>query len=287
MASQWVCYTRPVALVLFVVNLIVTLIFRGDVERQGGAYATGVLVLILSAAVAAAISTWREAREIREYQGKAYLKAMYLWLCSAVFGYTLVMNIRERPDGIIIASFFIIFLLITSILSRYSRSTELRVRKCEFEDTQSETLWHQLSSERSNLIPISKVDLQHRHEIRTKVEKYYKTDGPITFVYVDLLDDRSDFYEQLTVRIDKHEGEYVIKVSNANVVANTIAYVSIALKARTILLHLTKQQSPTTRGFQYLVFGTGETGLMVLEILTNYWQRRPEADRPVLFLITA
>jgi Rnf-Nqr subunit, membrane protein len=287
MASQWVCYPRPLVLVLFAINLIVTLVFRGDVERQGGAYATGVLVLILSAAVAAAISTWREAQETREHQGKVHGKALYFWICAAVFGYTLVMNIRERPDGIIIASIFIILLLITSLLSRYSRSTELRVRKCEFEDAQSETLWHQLSTERLNLIPISKVDLQHRQEIRAKVKKYYKTDGPITFVYVDLLDNRSDFYEQLTVRIEKHEGEYVIKVSNANVVANTIAYVSIALKARTILLHLTKQQSPTTRAFNYLVLGTGETGLMVLEILTNYWQRRPEADRPVLFLMTA
>jgi hypothetical protein len=166
-------------------------------------------------------------------------------------------------------------------------STELRVRKCEFEDAQSETLWHQRSSQRSNLVPITKVDLQRRQEIGTKVEKYYKTDGPITFVHADLLDDRSDFYEQLTVKIEKHEGEYVIKVSNANVVANTIAYVSIALKARTILLHLTKQQSPTARAFKYLVLGTGETGLMVLEILINYWQQRPEADRPVLFLMTA
>ena len=77
MASQWVRYRRPLVVVLFVINLIVTLIFRGDVERQGGAYATGVLVLILSAAVAAAISTWREAQENRESRGKARPKAIY------------------------------------------------------------------------------------------------------------------------------------------------------------------------------------------------------------------
>jgi hypothetical protein len=246
-----------------------------------------VLVLIFSAAVAAALGSRHTASEAREHEGKPHLKSAYFWICAAVFGYTLVMNIRERPDGIIIASIFIFLLLVTSVLSRYSRATELRVRKCEFEDAESERLWNQISGERTNLVPIAEMDLQHREDIRAKVERYYKIKGPITFIYVDLLDNRSDFYEQVTMRIEKNEGEYLIRVSNANVVANTIAYVSIALKAQNILLRLAKQQSPTTRAFKFLVLGTGETGLMVFEILTNYWKQKPETDRPVLFLMTA
>ena len=46
MAPHWVSFSRPLVLVLFVIDLAVTLVFRADVERQGGAYATGVLVLI-------------------------------------------------------------------------------------------------------------------------------------------------------------------------------------------------------------------------------------------------
>jgi hypothetical protein len=291
MAPQWVSYTRPLVLVLFAINLIVTFIFRADVERQGGAYATGVLVLISSAALAAAVSNWREAPEAGERSLKTRLKAGYFWMCAAVFGYTLVMNIRERPDGIIVASCFIVLLLFTSILSRYSRSTELRVKQCDFADKRSEVLWNQLSAGRLNLVPIASVDPRHRREIRARIEKYFKIEGIITFVYVDLLDDRSDFYEQLTVRIEQGEGEgegeYMIQVSNANVVANTVAFLSIALKAQNILLRLGKQPSPTSRAFRYLLFGTGETGLMVLEILTKYWQQRPEKDRPVLLLMTA
>ena len=42
------------------INLLVTWIFDADVDAQGGAYATGVLVLMSSACVATVIDHWRE-----------------------------------------------------------------------------------------------------------------------------------------------------------------------------------------------------------------------------------
>ena len=62
MAPRWATLSRPLVLVLFVVSVIITLIFDADVEAQSGAYATGVLVLILSAALAATLALWRERR---------------------------------------------------------------------------------------------------------------------------------------------------------------------------------------------------------------------------------
>src|SRR5206468_6117293 len=62
MAPQWTEYRRPLVLLLFAVCVVVTLIFRADVESQAGAYATGVLALILSAAIAVALALWREYR---------------------------------------------------------------------------------------------------------------------------------------------------------------------------------------------------------------------------------
>ncbi|MGH9527860.1 MAG: hypothetical protein ACRD2F_14360, partial [Terriglobales bacterium] len=45
MAPRWVAYRRPMVLVLLVLDLIITLIFKASVDAQGAAYATGVLVL--------------------------------------------------------------------------------------------------------------------------------------------------------------------------------------------------------------------------------------------------
>ena len=75
LAPEWVAYARPLVLVLFGFNVVVTLIFRANVEAQGGAYATGVLVLMLSAAVAASISLWKE----RSRRLSIYCWGVVLW----------------------------------------------------------------------------------------------------------------------------------------------------------------------------------------------------------------
>ena len=116
MAPDWVAYQRPLVLVLLAIDVIVTLVFRASVTAQGGAYATGVLVLMLSAAVAVTVSLWREA-SLKE--PRLYLLCFYFFLVALVFLYTTIANMIERPDGAIIASIFI-FLLLTASASAAS-----------------------------------------------------------------------------------------------------------------------------------------------------------------------
>ena len=127
---EWVAYARPLVLVLFAFNVVVTVIFRANVEAQGGAYATGVLVLMFSAAVAASLSLWKE---------RSRAPSLYCWGVVVVFAYTTAANIIERTDGIVIASVFILFILTVSGISRYWSATELRVGGHHFADAASET----------------------------------------------------------------------------------------------------------------------------------------------------
>ena len=116
MAPEWARATRPLVVIFTAIGTIVTLVFSADVEAQAGAYATGVLVLITSGAIAVAIAAWRQKNR---------------WLLFAsitvVFVYTSVTNMIERPEGLKIVSIFILSIIMTSLISRTLRSTELRV----------------------------------------------------------------------------------------------------------------------------------------------------------------
>ena len=57
---------------------------------------------------------------------------------SLVFIYTTVVNIVEQPEGIKIASIFIVVIVLTSLFSRVYRSTELRVDRIELDDAARE-----------------------------------------------------------------------------------------------------------------------------------------------------
>ena len=81
MAPRWVAYARPLVLVLFAVEVLVTLAFKAQVEAQGGAYATGVLVLMLSGAVAVSLALWQEWRA-RRTAGIPWA-TLYFWVGDA------------------------------------------------------------------------------------------------------------------------------------------------------------------------------------------------------------
>ncbi len=277
LAPQWVAYARPLVLVLFASDVLITLIFRANVDAQGGAYATGVLVLMFSAAIAAAISLLKERR---------YTLGVYCCFVVVVFAYTTVVNIIERRDGIIIASFFILFIVTVSGISRYARATELRVEGHRFSDEESQTLWNNMAGAKVNLVPVRSFAPDIVANRRRKVQEYYRVEGPLALAHIQLLDNRSEFLSPLEIQVRMCDGEYMVEVSQAVAIANAVAYMTELLHPTAVFLGLSRQNL-MRQSFRYFLLGEGETGLMVYTILQHYWEKaRGGKDRPCIFLMS-
>ena len=286
MAPRWVVYSRPLVLILFAADLIVTAVFRANVEAQGGAYATGVLALMLSAAVAVALALWREAVAGKMILSKLTALSFYFWGVVGVFAFTLGDNVVERPDGVIIASCFIAAVVALSLASRTLRSVEMRAARITFRDEESLDLWNRIKGKRVHLVPMRTRGKEARRRKHAELKKYYAVKGPVAFVHVGQLDNRSEFASSLALRIRGEEDNYVIEVSGAIAIANTIAFISELIDPISIFLGLTRQNL-VQQALRYLFFGEGETGLMVYTILLSYWEWTPEEDiRPLIFLMS-
>jgi hypothetical protein len=277
MAPQWASLSRPLVLVLFAICVVITLVFRASVEAQSGAYATGVLVLILSAAFAATLALWRERR---------LMIAAYSGMLCLVFLYTLIDNCLERPDGLIIGAIFTLLLMAACGLSRSLRSVELRISEGYFADLESSELGPELRGKKVHLVPIKSSSADARNRKRAEIAKYYHVPGPFLFVHVNLLDNRSEFSAPLEAMIRREGSDYFAEIYGTTAIANSVAFVSECIDPISVFIGLTRRDL-MTQALRYIMFGEGETGLMVYTILLRYWDLTPEEDvRPLIFLMS-
>jgi hypothetical protein len=247
------------------------------VEAQSGAYATGVLVLILSAACAATLALWRERR-----RGMA----TYSGILCLVFLYTLADNCIERPDGLIIGAIFTLLLMLVCGLSRSVRSMELRISEGWFSDRESWEMGPELRGKKVHLVPMKNSSAEARDKKREEIAKYYNVRGPFLFVHVNLLDNRSEFSSPLEAAIWREGSDYFAELYGAPAIANSIAFVSECIDPISVFIGLTRLDL-MTQALRYILFGEGETGLMVYTILLRYWDSTPEGDvRPLIFLMS-
>jgi hypothetical protein len=270
MAPRWASAVRPLVLVITSIAFAVTLIFKADVEAQGGAYATGVLVLMTSGAVAVTLSAFRRRRH-----GWAFL------VISLVFAYTTVLNIIERPEGIKIASFFIATIVVTSLVSRALRTTELRVDRVELDET-ARAFIEEASGYEFRIVA-NKRQAGEAREYKFK-EKEQREDNhipkgdPILFLEIEI-GDASEFTDVLRVTGVKIDGHRVLRAKSA-AVPNAIAAFLLYLRDTTGKIphayFAWSEGKPIKHLLKYLIFGEGETAPVTREVLR---QAEPDPEK--------
>jgi hypothetical protein len=270
MAPQWARATRPMVLVLSGIAFLITWAFHADVDAQGGAYATGVLVLITSASVAVTLA----ARRVGE-RGKT----IAFGVIAAIFSYTTVTNMIERPDGLKIGAMFIAGILGVSFASRLSRSFELRVTRVEF-DPMAEMFLRDCSRRRMRFVanePDSRDEAEYRDKLEEIRRDHEFPDEDVVFVEVTVRDP-SDFESALWVHGEVMHGTYRVVSLESSTVPNALAALLLAARDRTrakphIYFEWT-EGNPFANFLRFLLFGVGEVAPVTREVL-----REAEPDR--------
>ncbi|MFV0432462.1 MAG: amino acid transporter [Leucobacter sp.] len=262
MAPAWARATRPLVLVFTAIAFLITVVFRASVDAQGGAYATGVLVLITSAAVAVTLAARR-----RGQRGAAIGFAVV----SAVFLYTTGANIVERPDGIKIAACFILGILLVSFVSRAARSTELRASSVRL-DPAAEAFVESASNDAVRLIAHQPDDLsaeRYRKKLLHARLAHRLPDDDVLFIEIEI-SDSSDFEDELLVRGVERHG-FRILVARSSTVPNAIAAVALHLRdelGRTPHVYFRwTEGNPLSNLLRFLLFGEGEIAPVTREVL--------------------
>ena len=261
MAPEWARAARPLVIVIALIAFAVTFIFNADVDQQGGAYATGVLVLMTSAAIAVTLAA-------RKKQKNWYI---YL-LIALVFVYTTIQNIHERPEGIKIASFFILTIILSSLFSRVWRSTELRVERIELDDQARQFIKD--AAKGTIRIITNRRDKGDADEYESKEHEkrnsnHIPTGEPILFFEVTP-GDASEFSGTLCVRGETVDGFRILRTESPavpNAIAAFLLYLRDEMGKLPHVYFGWSEGNPISYLLKYIAFGEGDTAPVTHEVL--------------------
>ncbi len=265
MAPDWASAKNPLVIFLTAVALAVTIIFKANVDAQAGAYATGVLVLITSAALAVTLKVWASAKVGR------YAYA----LITLIFLYTTVVNINERPDGLHIATFFIVAILLTSIISRVLRSTELRIREVVLDHTAKQFIKDDPDQEIRLVAHRPGGDLEKAEQEAMTTHNLHNE--YLIFVEVTVSDASEFKLKQVVVRGEQVGRFRVLKCTSPaipNAIAALLLHVRDQTKRQAHIYMGWTEGNPILYVIKFIFLGDGETAAVTREIL-----REAESDQ--------
>ncbi|OEJ55268.1 amino acid transporter [Streptomyces agglomeratus] len=268
MAPEWGRAVRPVVIVYTALCIVITIAFDADVDAQAGAYATGILAMMVSGAFAVTVSSVRRRRRAT---------ATGFALLTVILLYALVYNIVDKPDGITISGMFIAGIIAVSLVSRVSRTTELRADRLVFDEAARRFITDTLAHDNSINIIANRRQAGDLAEYSDKEREQRGTNpvpgrADVLFLEIDVVDP-SDFSETLTVHGVEVDGYRILR-AEAPAAPNAIAAVLLALRDATgVQPHCYfawAEGSPLMHMFRYFLIGRGDTAPVTREIIRSH-----------------
>ena len=265
MAPDWARAVRPLVVVFTLIAAVVTIAFQADVDAQAGAYATGVLALMTSAAVAVTLTEWRRGHR---------RAGAFFAVVAAVFIYTIAVTIIDRPEGLVIALIFIAMIVVISLVSRISRATELRVQQVTFDAAAQELLNEVLVKNAPVRFIANKIQAGDHAEYNEKsldvrVDNHLDTQETAVFLEVEI-DDASDFATSVEVTAARVGHHRVLRATGPSV-PNVLAAVLLAVSEQDDMPpHIYfewSEKGPGQNALRFLLAGEGDVPPLTHEIL--------------------
>jgi hypothetical protein len=265
MAPEWTRAVRPLAVIFTLIAFFVTILFRADVDAQGGAYATGVLVLMSSAALAVTLSVKR----FPNARGAFYAYG----LITAIFIYTTITNIIERPDGVKIAAFFILSIVGVSLVSRIMRTTELRADKIELDEKAWQFIIDAASKSELRIIA-NNPDTCDEEEYRRQAEEarmHHIIPAADDLIFLEIyVTDASNFTGTMKVEGIEIAGHRILRaegVAVPNAIAALLLFLRNATGKRPHAYFDWTEGNPILFTIKYLLLGQGDVAPVTHEVL--------------------
>ena len=264
MTPEWGRAVRPVVLVYTAIAIGLTIAFKADVNAQAGAYATGILAMMVSASVAVFVASRREGRRAG---------AAGFGFVTLVFTYALIENVREKPDGITISVGFILGIVVVSVVSRLRRTTELRADRIELDETAWRFVRTAVHHGKLHIIANKKQagdDAEYRDKEREQRRvNPIPDDARVPFLEVTV-SDPSDFATRLHVTGVDVDGHMVLRVDSP-VVPNAVAAILLYLRDTTDLrpecYFAWSEGNPLVHMVKYILLGEGDVAPVTREVL--------------------
>ncbi|MGH7171267.1 MAG: amino acid transporter [Gemmataceae bacterium] len=267
MQMRWAHRVGVILHLFNLIMLIVIVIFRASVAHQQSTYATSVLVLLFSAALAVVIDlTARLHRSAWVYLAIppfAIIVVVFLSLAGLIIWY--------KPGSLVIAMLLLAVLFISAGISRWARSTELRFEGFVFADEESGIRWEQIRRLEFQVLVPHLADGRTLAEKEAEIRARHRLAPDVPIIFIESkLGDPSDFQQQPLMRIVKEDGREVIRVSDCASIAHVLAAIALEFRevGRPPEIHFAwSEESPLTSNINFLLFGEGNIPWLVRALI--------------------
>jgi hypothetical protein len=266
-----ISWAGRISLIMHLLNaiiLIVTVVFRASPSSLQWAYATSVLVLLAGAAFAA-------TKDIGRFVRRGLGHYVFVVLAAGAGGFFLAMTgltVLINPSGLSIAAAFVAAILVSSFVSRWIRSTELRFEGFEFADDASERRWRELCGTGPRILAPHRPGLMTLAEKNQLLRRDHRLDPAAPVIFIEAaLGDPSNFYQKPRMKIEYEGGLEVIRVARCVSVSHVLAAICLELcKSGGVppeIIFGWSNEPPLAANLNFLLLGEGNIPWMVKELV--------------------